>query len=236
MAAMPSHPSLWHFTSGFTKLKTTTGAEHCVIEKAILGALHSLVPNNVHDALEAILDFIYYTQLPTQNSTTLLLLSDALATWHVHKGAFVRLQICDKLLFNINKLHSMSHYKSLIKDLGAADGFNTELPEQLHIKYAKSAYKLPNCKQFVKQMCTYLSRSEAVFAFDSYLSWAFSPDGLHFSWVCSKCHTTAPVLFEQSYLPLIQSVPRWAKVMFPPFEYIMTQSYPRSPKVTSVAL
>lgn len=208
VAAMPSHPGLRHFISGFTKLKTTTGAEHRALEKVILGALEGLIPSNVHDALEGILDFIYYDQLPVQSSTTLLLLSNALATWHAHKGAFIRLHIRDKLLFNINKFHSMSHYEALIMDLGAADGFNTELPERLHIEYAKSAYKSTNRKQFVKQMCTYLSRSEAVFAFNSYLSWAFSSDGQHFDRGCSKRHATAQVIFEQPFAPLIQSVPR----------------------------
>ncbi|KAF8599336.1 hypothetical protein BDV93DRAFT_392853, partial [Ceratobasidium sp. AG-I] len=85
MAAMPSHPSLRHFNSGFTKLRTTTGTESRAIEKVILGALEGLIPSDVHDALQAILDFVYYAQLPVHNSTTLLLLNDALATWHANK-------------------------------------------------------------------------------------------------------------------------------------------------------
>ncbi|KAF8596890.1 hypothetical protein BDV93DRAFT_454099, partial [Ceratobasidium sp. AG-I] len=208
MAAIPSHPSLRHFGAGFSKLKQTTGTEHRAIEKVILGVLAGMVPNDVHDALQAILDFIYYAQLPVQNSTTLLLLGDALQAWHENKYAFVRLKIRDKLLFNVNKIHSMEHYVAVIKDLGTTDGYNTELPERLHIEYAKHAYASTNHKQFTKQMCTYLSRSEAVFLFDSYLAWATSLGGINFGKTCSKRLSTAPVLFQQSYLPRIQTITR----------------------------
>lgn len=180
MSALPSHPSLRHFTSGFTNLKQTTGTEHRHIQKVILGVLAGLVPDDVLNAMRAIVDFIYYSQFDTHTSHTLLLLDDALSSWHEYKDVFVRLRIRHELFFRINKIHSMEHYSDLIRQLGAADGFNTELPERLHIEYAKLAYKATNRKQYLRQMCTYLSRCEAIYRFDDYLDWAMSPEGIAF--------------------------------------------------------
>ncbi|QRV97139.1 DNA-dependent ATPase [Ceratobasidium sp. AG-Ba] len=175
VAALPSHPDLRHFRNGFTTLKQTTGTEHRQIQKIILGVLDGLVDNDVLNALRAILDFIYYARLPVHTSNTLLQLSDSLSTWHEHKSIFVRLGIRDTTLFEINKLHSMEHYPELIIGLGAPDGLNTELPERLHIEYAKIAYRATNRKDFAQQMCVYLGRCDQIELFDRYLEWAMSP-------------------------------------------------------------
>lgn len=73
--------------------------------------------------------------------------------------------------FNIPKLHQLSHYIQSIKLFGAADGFNTELPERLHIDFAKEAYRASNKRDYEEQMVLWLQRQEAIFWRVSYLEW-----------------------------------------------------------------
>jgi hypothetical protein len=54
---------------------------------------------------------------------------------------------------------------------GTTDGFNTELPERLHIDFAKEAYRASNKRDYEEQMALWLQRQEAVFLRSSYLEW-----------------------------------------------------------------
>jgi hypothetical protein len=177
------------------------------IQKVILGVLAGLIPNDAHHAMRVILDFIYYAQLPTHTSYTLLVLDDALNTWHHYKEVFVRLGVRKELLFRINKIHSMERYVRIIMDLGSADGFSTELPERLHIEYAKTAYRSTNRKQYLQQMCTYLSKCEAIAAFAGFLAWATSPLGLEFDTIQPVCPEELPML-GNGIPPVQHAVPR----------------------------
>ncbi|KAG9125169.1 hypothetical protein FRC07_008694 [Ceratobasidium sp. 392] len=181
MAALSSRPDLRHFAKGFTDLKQTTGTKHRHIQKVILGVSAGLVTNDVHNAMRATLDFIYYAQLRTHTTNTLVLLADALATWHSYKHVFVRLKVRDmSSYFRINKLHCMDHYPELIIKLGVPNGFNTELPKRLHIVTAKVPYKSTNHKNFLNQMCTYLTWCESLTQFDRFLKWATTPERMAF--------------------------------------------------------
>ena len=50
----------------------------------------------------------------------------------------------------------MEHYVKMITLYGSANGYNTKLPERLHIDYAKDAYAATNKKDYIKQMATWL--------------------------------------------------------------------------------
>jgi hypothetical protein len=54
---------------------------------------------------------------------------------------------------------------------GTTDGFNTKLPERLHIDFAKEAYHASNKRDYEEQMAQWLQRQEAVFLRCSYLDW-----------------------------------------------------------------
>jgi hypothetical protein len=137
------------------------------MQKVFIGVMAGLVPEDVLPAIIAVIDFIYYARLPSHTSSTLDLLDDALQRFHAHKDVFIKYQI--RTHFNINKIHSMTHYFHAIWELGAADGYNTETPERLHIEFAKRAYKATNRIGFFDQMTTYLRRREQVAKFDAYL-------------------------------------------------------------------
>ena len=54
---------------------------------------------------------------------------------------------------------------------GSADGYNTESPEQLQIKFAKEAYHASNKRDYVEQMALWLQRHEAMWFRESYMIW-----------------------------------------------------------------
>lgn len=140
------------------------------MEKVFIGAMAGLVHKDVMDAIVAALDFVYYSQLTSHSTITLDLMDAALSQFHIAKNAFITLGVREH--FNINKLHSMLHYSTAIRELGTMDGYNTESPERLHIEFAKRAYKATNRHDFFRQMTDYLETRERVFKFDAYLRWA----------------------------------------------------------------
>jgi hypothetical protein len=52
----------------------------------------------------------------------------------------------------------MQHYVDMIRVLGTADGYNTELSERLHIDCAKLGYAASSKKEYVRQMITWVMR------------------------------------------------------------------------------
>jgi hypothetical protein len=96
-------------------------------------------------------------------------LENALTVFHTNKDVLEELAVREH--FNIPKLHQLSHYVQSIKLFGAADGFNTELPERLHIDFAKDAYRASNKHDYEKQMVLWLQCQEVIFWQTSYLKW-----------------------------------------------------------------
>jgi hypothetical protein len=127
------------------------------------------VNEQVLTVIRAVIDFIYFSQLHSHTTKTLSSLRQSLETFHRHKNIFIELGIRDH--FNIPKLHNIQHYVDAIYSLGSADGYNTELPERLHIDYAKTAYLASNRRDFVEQMAIWLQRQEAIFLRSAYLAW-----------------------------------------------------------------
>jgi hypothetical protein len=61
-----------------------------------------------------------------------------------------------------------------IRSHGSADGYNTESPEQLHIDFAKAAYRSTNKRDYVEQMAVWLQRQEAIHLRNTYLHWTIN--------------------------------------------------------------
>ena len=70
----------------------------------------------------------------------------------------------------------MVHYVAAIQSHGSLDEFNTESPKQLHIDYAKEAYRASNKKDYVQQMMVWLGRQEAIAQFRAYLDYVNALD------------------------------------------------------------
>ncbi|EPQ50928.1 hypothetical protein GLOTRDRAFT_133665 [Gloeophyllum trabeum ATCC 11539] len=141
-ACMPDHPDIRHFKHGISVISQWTGRESRELEKVLLGALNGAVQPAVAKAARAMLDFAAYSQFHTQTDVTLDLMDAALCEFHEYKDVFLQPNIRDD--FNFPKLHAIQHYLDSIKSRGSADGYNTELPERLHIDLAKDAYHATN--------------------------------------------------------------------------------------------
>ncbi|KAF7333807.1 hypothetical protein MVEN_02337600 [Mycena venus] len=144
---MPSHPGLRHFKLGISLVSQWTGNEFKQMEKIFLGVINGAADPAVIRALE-----------------------DAWRLFHANKDVFLTNGVRDH--FNIPKIHSMQHYVAMIRALGTADGYNTELSERLHIDCAKLGYAASSKKEYIRQMSTWLMRREAIDKFASYLQWA----------------------------------------------------------------
>ncbi|KAG1805061.1 uncharacterized protein HD556DRAFT_1437221 [Suillus plorans] len=149
--AVPDYSGLWHF------------------KKVFMGILTGAVPSCMLAVARAILDFLYYAQLHIHTAKSLDALQTALAVFHTNKDVLKELAIHEH--FNIPKIHQLTHYVQSISLFGAADGFNTELPERLHIDFAKDAYRASNKRDFEEQMVLWLQCQEAVFLCSTYLDW-----------------------------------------------------------------
>lgn len=101
-------------------------------------------------------------------------MDSALATFHEHKDVFLRDDIRPQGHFNIPKIHALLHYTSSIRLHGTPDGYNTELPERLHIDFAKRAYRASNKRNYTIQMARWLTRHEAVNINTAYVDWLSS--------------------------------------------------------------
>ena len=77
-------------------------------------------------------------------------MQESLDEFHANKHVFIELG--NRGHFNIPKLHSMLHYIGGIKQLGSADGLNSEASECLHIDFAKQAYNRSNGQDFIAQI------------------------------------------------------------------------------------
>jgi hypothetical protein len=82
-----------------------------------------------------VLGFISYTCFEVHTECSLEKMDKAWSAIHEDKRVFTELGIHDS--FNIPKFHSLIHYISAISSHGTLDGYNTELPEHLHIDFAK---------------------------------------------------------------------------------------------------
>ncbi|PBK83199.1 hypothetical protein ARMGADRAFT_1048477 [Armillaria gallica] len=131
-----------------------TGIKHKEMEKVFLMLVAAHACNEVVMAVCA--------SLQSHTSTTLDLLHEVLDQFHKHKHIFIELEARSQNHFNIPKIHSMEHYEDLIHLFGSANSYNTEVPEHLHIDYAKDTYCATNHKDYIQQMTLWLQHQEAV--------------------------------------------------------------------------
>ena len=139
---MSTHPHLRHFKKGISSLSQWTGKEHKEMQKVFIGVLAGIASARVIAAACGLLDFIYYAQYQSHTTDTLQQMQEALHLFHANKDVFIDEGIREH--FNISKIHSLLHYVNSIILFGSLDGFNSELPERLHIEYAKKGYRASN--------------------------------------------------------------------------------------------
>ncbi|KAG2037136.1 hypothetical protein BDR03DRAFT_1011055 [Suillus americanus] len=173
--AIPNYPGLRHFKKGILSVKQWTGREHKEMQRVFVGLLSGAVPSRVFVVARSILDFSYYAQLQIQTTESLKALQTALTVFHANKDIFKEL--------------ALTHYVSSITLFGAADGFNTELPEHLHIDFTKDSYRASNKRDYEEQMALWLQCQEAVFLRSTYLDWLSQQPRSKSAAGLTECHS-----------------------------------------------
>ncbi|KAG9081048.1 hypothetical protein FRC06_005882 [Ceratobasidium sp. 370] len=176
----PRFSGMRHFTQGISVLKQWTGTEWKTLAKIFLPTMAGCDKPEAVAAARNVLDFMYCVHKPEISDTDLEDLDEYLANFHDLKDIFVgteeeRTKMKDLLdsadrFDGISKLHMLGHYRRFIRELGTPDGYNTEVPERLHIDFVKVPYRASNHVNPTEQMATYLQRKEA---------WAFLRAYLH---------------------------------------------------------
>ena len=167
--ATSNYPGLRYFKKGISGVSQWTGTEHKEMQRVFVSLMARAVNDQVLSVVKALVDYIYYAQLQSQTTETLASLLECLEIFHRNKEVLIDLEIREH--FNIPKLHNIGHYVDSIRALGAADGYNTEFPERLHIDYAKDAYDASNKRDYTEQMALWLQRHEAINIRKTYLTW-----------------------------------------------------------------
>ncbi|KAI9440798.1 hypothetical protein H4582DRAFT_2110859 [Lactarius indigo] len=147
------------FSNGISMLSCISGQEHKNIY--LLLPVTSCIIRSVH----ALLNFLYFTQLPSQTTNTVVQLNKALAWIHSNKAIFVDLGV--HKCFNIPKSISL---------FGTTDYYNTEQTERLHIDFTKDASHVTNHKDEYPQMTTWLEHHEKVLQHTAFIKWQQQPE------------------------------------------------------------
>ncbi|KAI0372511.1 hypothetical protein BV20DRAFT_1034577 [Pilatotrama ljubarskyi] len=174
---LPPNHNVRLFANGITKLQRVTGKEHEDICRILLGLIVGLPlsggvsPICLVRAVHAILDFLNLAQYPAHTTATLRLLKHSLQRFHANKGMFVDLGIRAHFKIKIPKLHSLEHYIPSIILFGTTDNYDTQYTEQLHIDFAKEAYRATNFKDEFPQMTLWLERREKILRHEAFIVW-----------------------------------------------------------------
>ncbi|KAG8902985.1 hypothetical protein FRB99_003849 [Tulasnella sp. 403] len=166
---MPHHPGLRSFKDGISHISQWTGNEYKQMERVFLGVIASAVPRKVAQAAKALLNFIYLAQYSTLSEDDLERMDVSLKTFHQFKHIFIQKGIRGD--FNIPKFHALIHYTFYTQLHGTPDGYNTEVPERLHINLAKYAFCRSNKKDYLAQMTCTLTHLKAISIRQSYIYW-----------------------------------------------------------------
>jgi hypothetical protein len=167
-----------HFKNGISHLSQWSGREDRELQRILLAAAAG-APNintNTLRALRAIHDFIYLAQYNIHSDKTLGYMKDAMAMFHLHKHQFIennarRTQNGVLPHFNIPKLYALLTFTTHIRQMGACPQFSTEITESCHQTMAKQAYRATNKRDFERQMCRYLDRSDRISLLKEVLHW-----------------------------------------------------------------
>ncbi|KAG8745280.1 hypothetical protein FRC12_014582 [Ceratobasidium sp. 428] len=152
-----------HFKRKISKIKQWTGRESKELMKQFLPAVvgSSCDPDFV-ELVCAALDFMYYAHSPELMEEDLEEMEQALKTFNRLWDVIIRMKIFKNAgrFDGIPKLHMLTHYADMTRQLGAPDSYNTESPEHLHIEYAKTPYCASNKVRPTNQMVKFIQRQE----------------------------------------------------------------------------
>ncbi|CCO36768.1 hypothetical protein BN14_10912 [Rhizoctonia solani AG-1 IB] len=165
LSAMPQAEGLMHFAKGITLVGQWTGRQSKQLLAQFLPAvIGGLNPPELGEMVRVLVDFIYRSHASSLTEWDLRAMEDDLKTFHQLKELLVvkGFYTSESRFNQIPKLHMLRHWVFSIRELGTPDGYNTEAPEHLHIKYAKVPWRASNKVRPLEQMVIYIQRQDAI--------------------------------------------------------------------------
>ncbi|KAG8734054.1 hypothetical protein FRC10_011981 [Ceratobasidium sp. 414] len=162
-------------------------------------AIDVQAPPDFIQMIRALLDFAYLARGAWLTDVKLVEMDEALTAFHKAKGVLVRQKyVANEGSFDqMPKLHMVSHYTNDIRELGTPDGYSTEIPEYLHIVYAKIPWRMSNRRNPFPQMVKFVQRLEAIHihhtVFDEYYGEQEGADEEEIKWAEKSLEEEAEV-------------------------------------------
>ncbi|QRV97235.1 hypothetical protein RhiJN_25254 [Ceratobasidium sp. AG-Ba] len=172
--SMPRFSKLRHFSEGISPLTQWTGMEAKALGSTFVPLIADSPDGEMVTAARSIVDFMYRAHKPELSEDDLAAMEKNLEEFHDAKHVFINPEnkhlLKDQDHFNdIPKLHMLTHFVDIIRELGAPDGYNTEITERLHIDYVKVPWDTTNHVNALQQMAIYIQRQESWALLRAYL-------------------------------------------------------------------
>ncbi|KAH9025348.1 hypothetical protein EDB83DRAFT_2230578 [Lactarius deliciosus] len=116
-----------------------------------LPAIEGHVPDDMVQAMRALIDFCYIARHNIHDTHSLEALDDTFWWFHHYREIFQTCGVRDDG-FNLPRQHSLAHYKKLIRAYGAPNGLCSSITESKHIKAVKEPWRCSNHFQALYQM------------------------------------------------------------------------------------
>jgi hypothetical protein len=164
MAAMTPASGMRHFKKGISTVEKWTGRESKEMGMQFLPVVAETMTDDLVRLTRALLDHMYRAHAARMTEDELVEMEAAWEEFHRLKDCLVTAGALTSVeSFNrISKLHTVLHWPRSIRELGTADGYNSEAPEHLHIEYAKEPWRCSNKVDAIPQMIQFMQRQEAI--------------------------------------------------------------------------
>ncbi|KAG8728199.1 hypothetical protein FRC11_011618, partial [Ceratobasidium sp. 423] len=150
------------FPKGVSHISQMSGKEHRALQTVHLSVVANSPVKYSHEltlATHALLDTIYWAQLPSHTTRTL----------EAFKASGEKGNVIPH--FNVPKFHTIQHLLEQILAKGTTDNFSTETIEHMHMDTLKDAFPATNKKDWEKQTIRWLVRHEKILEFLMFQTW-----------------------------------------------------------------
>ncbi|KAG8723169.1 hypothetical protein FRC09_004415 [Ceratobasidium sp. 395] len=174
---MPRFQKLRHFAKGISVISQWTGKEAKALGCTFVALVSGHEKPNLVKAVRSIADFLARAHKHEISESDLRAMDRDVFDFNSAKSVFVQPPrrkksklVANERGFNrIAKTHMLTHYPYLIRQLGAPEGFNTEITERLHIDYVKKPWATTNHVNATQQMIAHLGTQEAWALLSAYM-------------------------------------------------------------------
>ncbi|KAG8778625.1 hypothetical protein FRC12_024886 [Ceratobasidium sp. 428] len=162
---MPRFQKLRHFARGISVISQWTGKEAKALGRTFMSIVAGHENSRLVKAVKSITDFMARAHKPEVTEGDLAAMTEDIIDFEHSRKVFIgkkKGMVKNEKAFNkIRKIHMLTHYGYLIRELGAPEGYNTEITERLHIDFVKKPWATTNHVNPIQQMVAHLENREA---------------------------------------------------------------------------